>query len=223
MTRRPTTCRRFALVFLILTLPLVSKAQVRLRPDELERVDVIAIERDGRDLFAFDALTGRRSTIRLEIGEEVRFERSRGRVGLVLTDRRALGVAPGVGWQELRYRLQEEAPDVGLVEDRLAVVVTRRRALGFLERGVWVEERFTPHEFVAALRVGSATGVVATNRRALGLAPDLGHFVATDFHVKEELEAVTAHDTLVTLRTNRRILVFSAPRGSWSEQNLRIH
>ncbi len=223
MTRRPTTCRRFALVFLILTLPLVSKAQVRLRPDEIERVDVIAIERDGRDLFAFDALTGRRSTIRLEIGEEVRFERSRGRVGLVLTDRRALGVAPGVGWQELRYRLQEEAPDVGLVEDRLAVVVTGRRALGFLERGVWVEERFTPHEFVAALRVGSATGVVATNRRALGLAPGLGHFVATDFHVKEELEAVTAHDTLVTLRTNRRILVFSAPRGSWSEQKLRIH
>jgi len=71
--------------------------------------------------------------------------------------------------------------------------------------------------------VGSATGVVATNRRALGLAPDLGHFVATDFHVKEELEAVTAHDTLITLRTNRRILVFSAPRGSWSEQKLRIH
>ena len=214
---------RFGLVVLILTLSLVSSAQVRLLPEEVEIVDVIAIERDGRDVFAFDALTGRRSRIRLELGETVYFERSRGRVGLVLTDRRALGVASGVGWQELRYRLQEVAPEIGLVEDRLALVVTDRRVLGFIGRGAWVEERLTPYEVVSALRIGSAVGVVVTNRRALGLAPDLARFVETDLQLKEELESVAARDTQGTIRTNRRIMVFSAPRGFWSEQDRQIN
>jgi hypothetical protein len=223
MIRRCTVRRGLGLVSLILTLPLMSSAQVPLLPDEIEIVDVIAIERDRRDLYAFDALTGRRSRVRLESGEDVRFERSRGRVGLVLTDRRALAVAPGVEWQELRYRLHEKVPDIGLVEDRLAVVVTDRRALGFSGAGAWVEERFTPRESVDALRVGSAVGIVITNRRAMGLAPDLGHFVETDLQLKEELESVTARDTQGTLRTNRRILVFSAPRGFWSEQARQIN
>jgi hypothetical protein len=223
MLRRWITPRRSGLLILFLMLPLVSGAELGLLPDEIERIDVITVERDGRDLFAFDALTGRRSTIRLELGEEVRFERSRGRVGLVLTDRRALGVATGVGWQEMRYRLQEKAAETGLVEDRLAVVVTGRRALGFLGVGVWVEERFTPHESVEALRVGSAVGIVITNRRALGLAPDVEHFVETAIQLKEELESVSARDTQGTLRTNRRILVFSAPRAFWSEQSRQIN
>jgi hypothetical protein len=223
MLRRWITPRRSGLLILFLMLPLVSGAELGLLPDEVERIDVITVERDGRDLFAFDALTGRRSTIRLELGEEVRFERSRGRVGLVLTDRRALGVATGVGWQEMRYRLQEKAAETGLVEDRLAVVVTGRRALGFLGVGVWVEERFTPHESVEALRVGSAVGIVITNRRALGLAPDVEHFVETAIQLKEELESVSARDTQGTLRTNRRILVFSAPRAFWSEQSRQIN
>ncbi|HEB88846.1 MAG TPA: hypothetical protein ENI85_04675 [Deltaproteobacteria bacterium] len=208
---------------LMLVSSAAAHAQVGLLPDEIERVDVIAIERDGRDLFAFDALSGRRSAIRLEVDEEVFFERSRGRIGLVLTNRRALAVAPGVGWQELRYRLNEGAPKVGLVDDRVALAVTGRRALGFLGRGIWVETRFSPQESAEALRVGSAAAVVATNRRALGLAPDLGRFVPTALQIREELESIRAEDTIVTLRTNRRILVFSAPRGIWTEQIRRIH
>lgn len=148
--------RYLGLVLLILTFPLMSKAQVRLFPEEIEIVDVIVIERDRRDLIAFDALTG-------------------------------------------------------------------RRALGFVGRGTWVEERFTPHESVKALRVGTAVGIVITNRRALGLAPDLNHFVAIDIQLKEKLESIAARDTQGTLRTNRRILVFSAPRGFWSEQDRLIY
>lgn len=223
MLRGLTARRSLGLTVLILTLSLVSSAQVRLLPDEVEIVDVIAIERDGREVYAFDALTGRRSRIRLELGETVLFERSRGRVGLVLTNRRALGVASGIGWQELRYRIQEVAPEVGLVEDRLALVVTGRRALGFIGRGAWVEARFTPYEVVSALRIGSGVGVVITNRRVLGLAPDLARFVETNLQLREELESVAARDTQGTIRTNRRILVFSAPRGFWSVQNRQIN
>lgn len=200
-----------------------SLAQVGLYPAELERVDVIAIESDGQDLFAFDSLTGRRTTIRLELGEEILFEASRGRVGLVLTDRRALGVAPGIAWRELRYRLQESVPEIGLVEDQIAMVVTSRRVLGFVGRGLWVEEGFSPHESAEAVRAGVAVGVVVTNRRALGLAADRTRFISIDFQVKESVESINARDTLVTVRTNRRILVFSAPNGSWSVQKRKIN
>lgn len=215
----------FALLLALVgvTTPRAAEAQVPLMPDEFERIDVIAIERDGRELYAFDALTGRRSRTRLEIDEKVFFERSRGRVGIVLTDRRVLGVAPGLPWLEMRLRLQEQPAERGLVEDQLALVVTDRRALAFSGFGGWVEESFGPSEGASSLRAGSAAGVVTTNRRALGIAPGLGNFVSADLSIQESLESVTAQDTLVTLRTDRRILVFSAPRASWSEQKRRLH
>lgn len=212
-----------ALLAFLLLFSAPSRAQVDLFPTEIERVDVIAIERDRRDLFAFDSVTGRRATIRLELGEEILFEASRGRIGLVLTDRRALGVAPGVDWRELRYRLQERVPEIALVDDRIAMVLTDRRVLGFVSRGVWIEESLSPHESAEALRAGVAVGVVVTNRRALGLAVGRERFVTIDLQVRESLESVNARDTLVTVRTNRRILAFSAPNGIWSEQKRKIN
>ncbi len=223
MLRSPVRTVLLACGLLLSGPPLPADAQVPLLPDEIERNDVIAIERDGRELYAFDALTGRRSRIRLEVAETVLFERTRGRVGVVLTDRRVLGVAPGTSWLEQRLGLHEAPAESGLVEDRIALVVTDRRALAFTGSGGWVQEAFGPNEAASALRAGSAAAVVTTNRRALGIAPTLRYFVSEDFSVREVLESVTAQDTLVTLRTDRRILVFSAPRGSWVEQKRRIH
>jgi hypothetical protein len=205
-----------------LLVPLGSGAQIRLFADELERVDVIAIERDGRDFFAFDSLTGRRAVIQLELNEEVFFQASRGRVGLVLTDRRALGVAPGRGWQEFRYRLKERAPEIGIVENRIAILTTDRRALGFNSRGRWVEERLSPYESAEAIRVGSAVAVVATTRRLLGLAAERNRFISIDRQLNETLESASAQDTLVSIRTNRRILVFAGPTATWSDQKRKI-
>lgn len=222
--------RRRSLPIVLLTAGLLStpiafstSAQVPLLPDEVERLDVIAIERDGQELYSFDALTGRRANIRLELAEEVLFLRTVGRVGVVLTDRRVLGVAPGTSWLEMRLGVREEAADRGLVEDRIALVVTNRRALAFTGAGGWVEEAFSPNEAASAARAGSAAGVVTTNRRALGIAPALNRFVAEDLRVREVLESMSAQDTLVTLRTDKRILVFSAPRATWSEQKLQIN
>ncbi|MHA7837096.1 MAG: hypothetical protein ACX98W_06520 [bacterium] len=199
------------------------RAQVPLLPQEVERVDVIAIERDGRELFGFDALTGRRSRLRLELGEEVLFQQARGRIGLVLTDRRALAVAPGTDFQELRFQLGETAPALGLLEDRVALVVTGRRALGFVGAGgMWIEENLPPNESLAALRVGATVGVVTTNRRALGLSADRSTFVEEKLGIHETVETVSARDSIVTLRTDRRILVFSAAQALWSEQDRRL-
>lgn len=199
-------------------LPVFADAQVALFPDEVERVDVIAIERDGRDLYAFDALTGGRFSIRLEVGEEVRFEASRGRIGVVVTDRRALGAAPGRDWGAFRFRLDEAPAETVLVEDRLALLVTDRRALAFNGSLGWIDETFAPSEFATAARVGAAVGVVATNRRALGIGPNRPAFASEALQVRETLESVATQDTLATLRSGRRILVFSAPRGTWSTQ-----
>ena len=76
-----------------------ASAQVSLLPVEVERVDVIAIERDGRDVFAFDAVGGGRAVERLELDEAIVFQATRGRLGLLITDRRVLAVASGGGFQ----------------------------------------------------------------------------------------------------------------------------
>ena len=192
-------------------------AQVSLYPDELERLDVISIEQDGRNLYAFSSITGNRARARLEVDEIVVFNQSRGRVGIVLTDRRALGVTVGGNFQEARYRISERAPDYALVSERVALVPTNRRVLGFVgQLGGWIEESFMPGESLEAVRVGASVGIATTNRRALGLAPDLGLFASLRFRLKESLESIEARDTLATLHTDQRILVFSGPRSVWT-------
>ncbi len=201
-----------------------ARAEVPLFADEFERLDVIAIERDGRDLFGFDSLSGRRAAYRLEVNEEVFFLETRGRVGLVLTNRRALAIGPGTGFREMRYRPRETPPETGLVGDQIALISTSKRVLGFIGNGGrWVEDGLAPGETVRAIRAGTAVGVVVTNRRALGLAANRKRFTSTNLRVKESIESVVAQDTLVTLRTDKRILVFGSSRGTWTIQDRSIH
>jgi len=194
-----------------------ARAQVSLYPAEVERLDVVTIQQDGRDLLAINSVTGSKARVRLDIDEIVLFNESRGRVGIVLTDRRALGVSVGGSFQEVRYRAPERAPDFALVSERVALVATTQRALGFIGRsGGWIEESLPPGESVEAIRVGAAVGIATTNRRALGLAPDVGRFASVDFRLRENLESIDAEDTLATLHTDQRILVFSGPRAVWT-------
>ena len=194
-----------------------ARAQVSLYPDEIDRLDVISIEQDGRNLFSFSSVTGSEARVRLEVDEVVVFNQSRGRVGIVLTDRRALGITIGGNFQEARYRISERAPDFAVVSERVALVATTRRALGFVgQRGGWIEESLTPGESVEAVRIGTSVGIATTNRRALGLTPEVGRFTSLPFRLKESLESIEAGDTLATLHTDQRILVYSGPRGVWT-------
>lgn len=196
-------------------------AQVPLLPEEVERVDVIAIERDGRDVFAFDAVTGARSTERLELDEAVVFEASRGRIALLLTDRRVLAVASGGRFQEQRFGVHETPPEVALVESRIALLATSRRALAFDASGSWAEAALPPGERVEALRAGDAVGLVATNRRLLGAGVGLGGLRDEALGVRESIESVNAQSTILSVRTDRRIVVFSGLRGVWTSQRTR--
>ncbi|MEZ4331957.1 MAG: hypothetical protein R3F35_09380 [Myxococcota bacterium] len=195
----------------------VAWAQVGLYPDEIERLDVISIEEDGRDLVAINAVGDSRPRVRLEVDEPVVFRECSGRICVVLTDRRALGVSVSGIFQEARFRIAERAPDRALVSQRLALVATPHRLLGFVaEHGRWVEEGLTPGESIEAVRIGAAVAAAATNRRALGLAPNTARFASLPLQLKESLESFAADDTLATLRTDRRSLVFSGPRGTWT-------
>lgn len=198
-----------------------ARAQVGLYPDEVERLDLISLEQDGRDLIAFNAVGDARPRVRLEIDEPVIFLECSGRICVVLTDRRALGVSVSGIFQEARFRIAEQAPDRALVSQRLALVATPQRLLGFVaEHGRWVEEGLTPGESIEALRVGAAVAAAATNRRALGLAPNTARFASLPLRLKESLESFAAEDTLATLRTDQRSLVFSGPRGTWTARRL---
>jgi len=197
-----------------------ARAQVGLYPDEVDRLDVITVEQDGRDLYAFSSVTGSRGRLRLDLEEVVLFNESRGRIGIVLTSHRAIGVTTNGGFSETRYRITERAPERALVSQRIALVGTGRRALGFVgPSGVWIEEALSPEESVEAVRAGAAVGIVITNRRALGLAPEVARFASMPFQLREKLESVDAEDTLAKLRTDRRLLIFSGPGAVWTFRN----
>jgi len=201
----------------LLAAPVPARAQIPLYPDEVERLDVITIQQDGRNLYAINALTANRTRIRLDVDEVVLFNQSRGRVGVVLTDRRALGVTVGSNFHQARYRIAERAPDFAVVSDRVALVATAQRALGFVGAASgWIQEELMPGENVEVIRAGAAVGIATTNRRALGLAPEVGRFSSLAFRLRESLASIDAADTLATLRTDQRILVYSGPRASWT-------
>jgi hypothetical protein len=60
--------------------------------------------------------------------------------------------------------------------------------------------------------------VVVTDRRALGLSPWVGGFFPTKVHLEERLESVDAGGNLATVTTDRRVLVFRTPTGTWEER-----
>jgi hypothetical protein len=91
--------------------------------------------------------------------------------------------------------------------------------LGFLgPANRFVESRLGPQEDLRALRVGANVAVVVTDREALGLSPDAGGFFPIRLQLKEEIDDIVARSNLATVHTNRRVLVFRSPTGTWAER-----
>ncbi len=132
--------------------------------DSVQLDDVIDVEILGRDIVAVDGLGSGILIERLELGESVQWTGARGRVALVLTDRRALAATPGAGnWRAVRYRLGEAQPRFPLLAERVALLVTDQRALGFSASGGWLARNIGPHEWVRASRIGPSTAVIVTD------------------------------------------------------------
>jgi predicted RNA-binding protein len=200
-------------------------SQFGLEPEEVELEDVIEIEILGRDVYAFDLLGTARPFVRLEIGEELLWHDSQGRVGMVLTDRRALAVSPGTkGWREVRYRLRESVAPRALIGKRVALLMTTERALGYDARnGIWLVQDIGPNEKVEVARVGDGTAVFVTNRNAYGLSPSAGGFFVHPMAIHEKLQGVRVKANMATIDTSQRLLVFRAPSGIWSSERRRLN
>jgi hypothetical protein len=183
--------------------------------------DVLEVQVLGRELHAVRAEGSGRLVTRLEIGEDVRWTGARGRVGVVITDRRLLGATPDSSqWQEERLRVDETPPAAALVGGRAALVVTRTRALALGGRALsWVEVPIGPNEEVRARDVGQGTALVVTDRRALGFSADAGGFFETSLRLGEALEGASAGSTVATVTTSQRVLTFRAPSGSWGSRS----
>jgi hypothetical protein len=201
-----------------------STASAQLRGD-IPLSDLLQIVILERELLAIDAEGGGQLEVDLERSERVLWHASRGRVGVVLTDRRVLAAGVGSGsWQTRRFRNSERHPTDALLGDRVALVLTSQRALAFnAGTGNIVEESLGPREIVRLADVGENVGVVVTSRRALGVSPFVGGFFDRKLQLGERLESLDARANLATLTTSRRILIFRATTGGWEARNLDIH
>jgi hypothetical protein len=206
---------------LLLGLLLVFPAGAFDRPGERPLLDVLQILVLRREVRAIDAAGGE-IVQALERGEPVVWSDTRGRVGVVLTDRRVLAVTSRSGaWQESRYRLRERPPSEAFLGDQVALVLTPSRAIGLDGgSGNLIEQSLGPGERVLAVDVGENVGVVVTDRRALGLSPFTGGFFEAHIPPGERYEGVEASANFASVRTSRRILNFRAPSGRWTETPL---
>lgn len=164
---------------------------------------------------------GGQREIALELGENVAWKGVRGRIGIVLTDRRVLGVTTESGsWQSTRYRRTESVPDPPLMADRVALLLLRTRLLGLDGRsGNLIEISIGPSETVLDWAVGQNVGVAVTSRRALGISAFAGGFFATTLDVGERVDALDAVANSATLTTSRRLLTFRND-GHWEQRRL---
>jgi hypothetical protein len=214
-------CGLAAAALLVLAAP---GALAQVRSDETPLEDVLELVHLERQVLAIDAQNGVATTVDLELGEDVLWSRSRGRVGVVLTNRRVLAVSTSSGaWQGERYRRTERRPELALLGDRVALVETSERVLGFNGgSGALVEYRLGPQEYLVDARTGANAAVVVTNRQVLGLSPQAGGFFPAKLQVQERLVELTPRSNLATVRTDRRLLVFRGPTGTWEERSLTL-
>lgn len=175
-----------------------------------------------REILAIDVRGGGQIRADLEIGEQVRWTGSRGRVGMALTDRRLLAVSTVSGaWQSEDYRRTESPDGDPLLGARVALAATNVRLIGFDGgSGNLVETVLGPNEDLLERAVDQNVAVAVTERRVLGLSPFRGGFFSATLHLGETLETVTATSDTATVRTSRRLLIFRAPTGTWEERRL---
>ena len=183
------------------------------------QLDIVVL---AREVVAVDAEGGGSLGERLEIGERVLYAKQRGRVGVVVTDRRLLAVTTRSGaWQEARYRSGEAPPSDVALGDRVALVVTPVRAIGFDGKsGNLIEATIGPQERVLDSAVGQNVAALVSDRRALGVSAARGGFFEVRMRVGERIVDLDALSDTVTLQTSKRLLVFRGPTGSWEERRL---
>ena len=187
--------------------------------------DTLSVDHIGRSLYAFDSSSGGQNKFDLDLREKVIFQGARGRVGLVVTNRRLLAIAAGQGgWRVQPLRLSEQGRSEQWISSRVALVVTPKRIIGF-DAGTssWLEVGVGPNEVIEEARVGSSTAIVLTGNNAYGLSPAAGGFFVQPLQIHEKIESVSASGTIGRVLTSQRLLIFKAGTGAWTVTERPIH
>ena len=215
------TCPGVLWLFLVISPPAMGQG---VSEPQVELEDVVAVERLGRDIYAYDLLGTGTAQSRLEIGEDVAWMGAQGQIAVVVTDRRLLALQSGQGaWQEIRLRVHESPPENALIGKRVALVVTDKRLLGFdTGTGQWLSIDLGPNERLLDARVGAQTALVLTDRKAYGLSPERGGFVGISLAIQEKILSAGTTANAATVSTSWRYLVFRAPAGTWTESRRKL-
>lgn len=191
-------------------------------PEIADQLQLVVLK---REILAIDARGGSQITGDLEIGEEVQWTGTRGRVGVALTDRRLLAVSTrSASWQSVRYRRTESVPDTPLLGARVALAATRVRLIGFDGgSGNLLLRSIGPNESLVDRAVDQNVAVAVTDRRVLGLSPFRGGFFEASLRLGERYEGVTTASDSATVQTSERLLIFRAPTGTWEQRDLDLN
>jgi hypothetical protein len=188
-----------------------------LRPIE----DQLEIVVRDEHLLAIDSWSGSAAQAELGIDEEIQWSDVRGRIALVITNRRMLATVPASDWSERLFEVSESAPREIVLGDRVAMIATDRRVLA-LEglSGTWSETSLGPRERVLAAAAGTNVAVATTRTRVLGVAAASGGVFEAELGIRESPESVRVHGSSATVETKLRLLTFRAPSGTWVSTDL---
>ncbi|TFH25464.1 MAG: hypothetical protein E4H03_00650 [Myxococcales bacterium] len=189
----------------------------------LDLIDVIV---HRREVIAVDpSAAGGTRRAPLMVGEKVLWSGARGKVALVVTDRRLLGITTAHGgWRALRFKVHESEPKAILLGDRVALVLTGMRAIGLSSAGKGFAESLigtteSPYDVV----VGDNVAAFITDRRVVALSGFFPHFAEQQIGVHEDVEFTSTLPNFVSVGTRERMLVFRGTTGAWQAERVSLH
>jgi hypothetical protein len=226
--------RRHSLSALILLLGVNSLAYAHANDCDhnlLRLPDYVRITALNGTLMALDSINGGIAYERLGPGEELRHHFESGVVGIVLTNFRIVGFSATTGsWASYRFFGNEVPFNDGLrLSSRLALLVTTRKAVLFdSATGSWIQTTLPPFDSPLGFYVTETLALVITQRKVLGYSagvcedqrPRVRAWTGLDLRIREPITDIAVGDTLATLDTPQRLLVFNvASAWSWVAKN----
>jgi len=185
--------------------------------------DLLQIVVRDSEVLAIDAWAGDIAQERLELREQVLWSGSRGRLAVVLTNRRILAIATHSQWTSINLRMSEDPPRSALLGARVALVLTDQRLIGFESAsGALVQGDWGVREKVLDAAADTNVAVVVTNRRALGIAAFGGGFSEVEIRPRETVQSLAVRADLATVGTRFGLLIFRAPGAAWQRRELSL-
>ena len=187
-------------------------------------VDLIDVIVRRREVIAVDPVRGGTKRAALLVGEDVLWSGARGKVAIVVTDRRILGTTTSHGgWHAIRLKVHESDPRSIMLGDRVALIVTDMRAIGLSAGGkTFTTNLIGTTEKPFDVVVGDNVAAMITDRRLLALSGFFPGFAETLIGVHEDVEFTSTLPNFISVGTHQRVLVFRGTTGAWAAERVSL-